>query len=573
MGVTTPVRAAPAVFCVMLLLLAVPVPAATQEVPADPPGKASPAQIIIEQNMKVTVHLAGFSERASEIAASVTTRYSRSANGTDENGTRFGFPVFLDVPFTWRETSPASFARLTDHVNSTAETKTVQGKLNQSQVVKMRDQKLRLDSFDELNGSEIQKDSIASFYRNETLPKAGDTLEIFLLNLSYLERRPGSPNHWIQEPVVNMDSGRETDWFRLEWDNAMNIPVAFPSESGVSGRRLFVDPSAYLWYLDWTNIWWQKGNGSASYGMRYDDVPPSQRPAYLAGIINDYIDGLLTVLPRTPLHRKAEVATFLLDDSQRFTIDELKWTASQPKVMDYLRKFTPYLPWTDTLVATNVSAYPGFEKALRENTTVDPVTGYKRIDGNKVHSYISSHKSEFITPKKDTLTLVTVCLFFENGAMFTQGNEFTGLGGGGVSSIYMNTSRLFYPNTLDRKMGISFVIVHETGHNLGYPHLSYRADLVADVMGYYHDPDEFSVFWEDSYHKVRIKILAEQLNQRLQGVNDPRIDDLIGVFYDDYSGLRYIEAYYDLLAIEALLNSKYAVYGDVLDAAGGPLAG
>jgi hypothetical protein len=540
-----------------------------------PAGTAGPAAgpIVIDQTIKVKVYLAGFAERAAEIAPSVVTRYTRSANGTDENGTEHGYPVVLDVPLDWSELPRGLFERLADHVNSTAQAKRVQGKLNFPQVVAMRDQKTRLDSFDELNGSEIKKESLASFLYNETPVSPQYAMEIFLLNLSYLDSRPGAPLHWLYEPTVNSDSGREVDWFRLEWDNAMNIPVAFPSEAGISGRRLFVDPSSYIWYLDWTNIWWQGGSGAAPYGVRYDDVPPSQRAPYLAGIINEYIDGLLTVLPRTPLHPKAEVATFILDDSQKYTADELKWTVTQPKVMDYLKRFTPYVPWTDSLVAAKVSSYPAFEKALRENTTVDPQTGYKRIDGSKVHQYIAAHKSEFITVKKDTISLITVCLYFENGAMFTQGNEFTGLGGGGVSSIYMNTSRLFYPGTQDRKMGISWVVVHETGHNLGYPHPSYRADLAGDVMGYYHDPETLSIFWEESYHKVRIKILAEQLNPRLQGVNDPRVDDLIQVFHADYRALRYVQAYYDLLAIRFLLDSKYVVYGDVVDELGGPLAG
>ncbi|MHA1638206.1 MAG: hypothetical protein ACTSUB_09360, partial [Candidatus Thorarchaeota archaeon] len=79
----------------------------------------------------------------------------------------------------------------------------------------------------------------------------------YIFNFSEFDNGDHSLEHWYDYDPIDPDTGETQDWFRLEWDNALNPDVKF-QYIGFGGRHnLFVlDPSADQWYLQWCRIWW-----------------------------------------------------------------------------------------------------------------------------------------------------------------------------------------------------------------------------------------------------------------------------------------------------------------------------
>ncbi|MHA2359574.1 MAG: hypothetical protein ACXAB5_04830, partial [Candidatus Thorarchaeota archaeon] len=90
-----------------------------------------------------------------------------------------------------------------------------------------------------------------------TKPDLGYTL--YLVNFTEFDSQDHSLEHWYDYHPVDPDTGEDQDWFRLEWDNALNpdVTMDYPSFGGRYNTFL-VDPSAHQWYLKWCRIWWSE---------------------------------------------------------------------------------------------------------------------------------------------------------------------------------------------------------------------------------------------------------------------------------------------------------------------------
>ncbi|MBY8996971.1 MAG: hypothetical protein KGD60_04520, partial [Candidatus Thorarchaeota archaeon] len=88
-------------------------------------------------------------------------------------------------------------------------------------------------------------------------PALGYTL--YLVNFSAFDSSDHSLEHWYDYHPTDPDTGKEQDWFRLEWDNSLNpnVTMDYPFFGG-RYNTYFVDPSAHQWYLKWCRIWWSE---------------------------------------------------------------------------------------------------------------------------------------------------------------------------------------------------------------------------------------------------------------------------------------------------------------------------
>ncbi|MFX1485382.1 MAG: hypothetical protein ACFFCP_19590, partial [Promethearchaeota archaeon] len=88
-------------------------------------------------------------------------------------------------------------------------------------------------------------------------PDLGYTL--YLVNFSVFDSLDHSLEHWYDYHPEDPDTGEKQDWFRLEWDNALNpdVTMDYPFFGGRYNIYV-VDPSAHQWYLKWCRIWWSR---------------------------------------------------------------------------------------------------------------------------------------------------------------------------------------------------------------------------------------------------------------------------------------------------------------------------
>ena len=82
--------------------------------------------------------------------------------------------------------------------------------------------------------------------------------------------------------------------------------------------------------------------------------------------------------------------------------------------------------------------------------------------------------------------------------------------------------RYFQEDGVSRKSGLGQILVHEAGHNLGFPHtfggLQYAGDFAFDVMGYYPYSYRFTQMRKDCFQRLvgdlkKLRFLPTDLNE------------------------------------------------------------
>lgn len=505
----------------------------------------------------VDVVLIGFEVLPSELESGLVSFYNVSVPLTPDSPDAHTFS--LEFQFNVSAAGPSYQQDLEDYLQAKASfTDSLQARLNLTALIDQRDNGTHRDIFDPLVGWEIRTEW-AELYLEQFPPVASVNdagYTFYLMNLSGLDEPPSGVDHWFVEPTPDPDTLVDQDWWRLEWDNDPNTPMGYPLNIwGGDGHRLYVDPTAYQWYLDWTYVWWAGGNARAPYGLQYEEIPPGSRVDYLAGIVNDLVKGLAASLPWGPPEEAGiEVRNYVLSGSLNHSLDALRWVSSDIALQAYFERFLPFKAWELNTTFALVEEYPELMEAVDSNTTFDGDQGF--IDGLAVWTYLFENSELYVPDDPGVFEILTVSLLYDNRSMVFGTREFTGLGGSGITAIFLKTDRLFYGDGT-RQKGLTSIISHETGHNLGYGHQfgpHYRSDFVDGTMGYFRNDLEYGRFWEDALHRVYVR---ERLLRLLELLNEREPLDLAPeflTFYQHYRDLDFLPAYEDLVGIEAMLT-------------------
>lgn len=502
----------------------------------------------------VDVVLIGFNLPSSEFLAELRTAHdvttALNKDGVSTFQLRFDFEV--------HSAGEAYHEALLEYLQSKSVYRdTLQARLNLMALVDQRENGTPRDIFDPLVGHEIQTAWVELYLEQfPPFPKtAAEAHTFYLLNLSALDDPSADADHWFVEPSLEPDALVNQDWWRLEWDNELNTPMGYPLNAwGGPDHKVFVDPTAYQWFLDWTYVWWEGGTGRAPYGLQYEEVPPAARASYLGEIVNDLVTGLAATLPNLPPVEPAiEIRNYVLSGSLNHSIDDLEWVISGLSLADYLGTFLPFKQWRINTTFANIASYPEIMEVVDANTMFEGDRGF--IDGLAVWNHLFENKELYVVDDPDTFEVLTVSIFYDNRSMVLGGREFTGLGESGVTAIFLDTDRLYYADGR-RQKGLTSIISHETGHNLGYAHQfgpSYRADFVDGNMGYFRRHLGYGTFWEDAMHRV---YLREKLFGILDALDSREPVDLgpeFTSFYRSYLELDFSGAYEALALIAAML--------------------
>jgi len=507
--------------------------------------------------MSVDVILIGFDVGPSDVAPSLLQSFLAPTLLTSDPTSQHTFS--LKFNFRVSAADAAYSQAFQDAMRAEATFRAdVQGRLNLTALIDQRDTGTKRDIFDPLLGWEIPARAAEQYVeRNPPVAPWGTPgYTYYVMNLSGLDNPANGTDHWFVRPSPDPDTGVDEDWWRLEWDNALNTPMGYPMNAfGGPDHKVFLDPTAYQWYIDWAYVWWQGGNGSAPYGRPYEEIPPAERGAYLADQINDLNAGLAAELPMAPPQSPTiEVRTFVLSGSTNRTMEELRWAYNGSKLGDYLQEFLPFKTIVMNTTFASVDDYPALKVTIDRNTTYRSGWGY--IDGANVWTYLIGNRSLYAVDRPGVFQILTMNVLYDNRSMVFNGREFTGIGGGGVTAIFMTTGRLYYGNGT-RAKGLTTIVSHETGHSLGFGHQfgpDYRADFIDGNMGYFRNELTYGTFYEDALYRVYLRAKVFEVLRALESKWPIDLRPEFTGFYGHYRDLRFTEAYSDLQLIERSLS-------------------
>ena len=467
----------------------------------------------------------------------------------------------LHFSFNLRSPSPAYHQALLDAALGNATyTDTLQARLNISNLIDQQDTNAPRDIFDPLVGYGIRSEWMTAYVRQNPPfpPSAARGFTFYVMNLTALDDPVAGADHWFTRSTPDPDSGADEDWWRLEWDNDLNTPMGYPMNVfGGPNRTVFVDPTAYEWYLDWSHVWVEGGNSRAPYGLEYEQTPRNARTTYLAEILNDLVAGLGSVLPWGPPQEPTlELRTYVIDGSASLTIGDIDWVYSPDVLRTYLQEFLPFRTIRMNTTFREIDGLQGLKAAVDGNTSY--VGGQGRINGTAVWEYLVGNRTLYVSSEATVFKVLTMAFLYDNRSMVFEDREFTGLGGLGVSAIFLRTDRLFYGNGT-RQKGLTSIVGHEFGHSLGYDHQfgpNFRSDFVDGNMGYFRNELSYGTFWEEALYRVLLTGKLTTLLARLAALGPTNLAPEFTSYQEHYRSLEFLAASDDLLRIEGMLDDR-----------------
>ena len=375
-------------------------------------------------------------------------------------------------------------------------------------------------------------DAVALENKLATLsPNTNDTFYLYVLNMSMLDDQNEGIEHWYTVDIKDADSNRTRDFWRLEWDNSLNTPVKFPFAGfNMRHRVLFIDPTAYNWYLNWTRIWWGDVPETIDKAMYWRDLDHFIRGlnlsdeenitainTYIVSWIEDFLDDLVLYASSLQLYSgslytdSASVQINIINTRPDIvSTNKYKWTVSKEKILVALRQIYPNINVTFKINFADLSSYPEISEILEENIYRQD-SGWTYYDGVSIYSELNKLKSKYFNLTLAKRNLVGWIFILYDASMVVMNREFTGLGGNGHILIMMEAKRLLGEHLNEPRQGFSLVIIHELGHSLGFLHTfheaSYASDFAFDVMGYY--PGSWN------YSRIRIETIHREINDDL----------------------------------------------------------
>ncbi|MFX1483951.1 MAG: hypothetical protein ACFFCP_12290 [Promethearchaeota archaeon] len=336
-----------------------------------------------------------------------------------------------------------------------------------------------------------------------TIPNLGYTL--YLVNFSEFDSGDHSLEHWYDYHPIDPDTGEAQDWFRLEWDNALNpnVTLDYPFFGGRYNTYV-VDPSAHQWYLKWCRIWWSE-DITTEYDFWTQDLEdklstldlglPADVDAlnvYLRECIWDPINLLLFPYQHQPAKYVQsgilKSLVFCMDVAEVISVESLEWVTNADMQRFHLKELYPFINWTVDVDFLDIDDEPTWKTLFWMYSTLEP-DNTTIVDGGAMFDTIYDVMKPIYTVDDGNINVFGVVFIKKQMEMHVNNGTYTGLGGGGQTVIWKSWERYYRPDGVTPKDGISSVQLHETMHAIGFLHTwqpeHYAGDFSWGPMGYF----------------------------------------------------------------------------------------
>ena len=388
----------------------------------------------------------------------------------------------------------------------------------------------------------------------------------YVMNFTEFDSADHALEHWYNVTEMDFETDNQRDWWRLEWDNALNPNVKFPYAAFTSQSRVFfIDPSAFQWYLTWARIWWGLSVSGPKYDYYYEDLDQFQATHdlsttagknalayYLAGWIEDPIRNLLAADLWTDTSifsaKSLSVQALIINNASQYgyTNAAMDWIINTTLAELSIEDLAPFLNVNVQVNFVNMSDYPQLE-TIFDNSVVYQQNGWTYYDGYEAFEELYNVRDSYFNFSAADVVVNGYVLLECNMSMLAGSGEFTGLGGAGQILVMKAVRRYFKEDGTTPKSGLGMVFIHEAGHNLGFPHtfiqtVAHAGDFAFDVVGYYPYAYSFTQMRKDCFRRL---------------VVDYRVLELESVLADDW-------LLYNTMPPTAEIDAKFTeTYGEV----------
>ncbi|MHA2425781.1 MAG: hypothetical protein ACXAEF_13400, partial [Candidatus Thorarchaeota archaeon] len=330
----------------------------------------------------------------------------------------------------------------------------------------------------------------------------------YVFNFTEFDSSDHSLEHWYDYNPIDIDTAEKQNWFRLEWDNALNPDVMFEYPAFGGRHNLYVlDPSADQWYLKWCRIWW---NTQVDYEYMSKDLDQKvseidlSTPAGISALnmyLNQYIQDPVEYLfaPASPIRAQNDVTAFVesgylnslvicMDTATGTSVDSLEWVTNAEIQQTHLEGLLPFIDWEVDVEFLDIEDSTAWTDLFWDYAEV--IGGRTIVDGYGMFEAIRNFmRWQYVDIYDPNINVFGVVFIKKDMEMHVYGRQYTGLGGDGQTVIWKSWDRYYRPDEVTPKAGISLVQLHETMHAIGLGHTwdvdHYVADFSYTPMGYY----------------------------------------------------------------------------------------
>jgi hypothetical protein len=336
-----------------------------------------------------------------------------------------------------------------------------------------------------------------------TPPELGYTL--YLVNFSDFDTQDHALEHWYDYHPIDPDTGRVQDFFRLEWDNALNPDVKFEYPAFGGRYNIFLlDPSADQWYLRWCRIWW----GGPPYNEDFEhctkdledkvaelDLSTNEDRIELNTYLRNYMNDPIEYLFIPQHHQQSQfvksamvkVLVFCMDVQDGVSVDSLRWVTSTELQRAHLHELLPFIQWNVSVEFLDIDEHPNWLMTFWNNAEVQD--GTTIADGYAMFYDIYENRRPRYLDESYDLNVFGVIFIKKQMEMHAAGRTYTGLGGSGQAICWKTWERYYLEDGVTPKSGISIIQLHEAMHAIGFMHTwvphHYVGDFCSSPMGYF----------------------------------------------------------------------------------------